>query len=364
MTFDPQAPADQRLAAVAKLCKQLRSNDAPILIGPFRSELGFEASYFQPFIAWLAKQVPDFVQRAAIVTRGGLAPLYRPHITRSVDLFQLRSYVEVRRENLYDQKMTGLLKQVRHTDFDTAVLTDAARALQLGPVFHTIHPAWMYWSLAPYWEETAGARHLQAVTDYTPLTKPAKWPGSESLPPVYVAMKFYARATFPYPDADVEPFVSKCAATIAAQVPVVLLPSGDYDDHSDLVVQGENIFTIGGPIPPHENLLVTASILAHAKAFIGTYGGMAQFALRLGVPSVSLWKEFGGTSHAHLSLQSWISKATKVPFAAGSLTDASLWQGVLALPSLPVRHGTQGEPAAGPSLPRDTLQPEPVGVPV
>jgi hypothetical protein len=336
VTFDPKASPEQRLQAIAKLCKQLRSDDAPILVGPFRSELGFEASYFQPFIAYLAKQVPDFATRAAIVTRGGLASLYQPHIPRGVDLFSLRSVTDVRRENLYDQRTTGLLKQVRQTDFDTAVLKDAARSLGLGPVYHTIHPVWMYWGLAPYWEEVAGVRHLQAVTDYAPLTKPAKWPGSEKLPTQYVAMKFYRRATFPYPDAETEPFVSRLAGTIAAQIPVVLLPtSSDYDDHSDLPIQGENILAINGNLPAHENLLVTASILAHAKAFVGTYGGMAQFALRLGVPSVSVWKEFGGTSHAHLSLQSWISKATKVPFTAGSLTDASLWQGVLAVPQMP-----------------------------
>lgn len=335
MTFDPKATPEQRHAAIAGLVKTLASDGAPILIGPFRSELGFEASYWQPFLAWLAKQVKGFDSRAFVVTRGGLAPLYAGVAKGGIDLYALRTVTEVRRENLYDQKHTGLLKQVKPTDWDTRVLEDAARALQLGPVFHTVHPAWMYWGLAPYWEETQGARYLQAVTDYTPIPKPAKVAGSEILPPVYVAMKFYGRATFPYPDGEVESFVSRCAAMVAAQVPVVLLSSAsDFDDHMDMRIEGPNIFSLGGPLPPHENLMIQASVLAHAKAFVGTYGGMAQLALRLGVPSVSLWKEFGGTSHAHLSLQSWISKATSVPFAAGSLTDATLWQGVVSLPGV------------------------------
>lgn len=337
--FDPKATPDQRHQAIKGLVKQLSADSAPIVIGPFRSELGFEASYWQPFLSWLAKQVKGFDQRAVVVTRGGLAPLYATVATRGMDLYALRSVTEVRRENLYDQKHTGLLKQVRPTDWDTRVLEDAARALQLGPVFHTVHPAWMYWGLAPYWEEAQGLRYLHAVTDYAPIAKPAAFPGSESLPPVFVAMKFYNRATFPYPDGDVEAFVGRCAAMIAAQVPVVLLSSSsEYDDHSDLPIQGPNIFSLTPPpgqpgVPPHENLLLQASVLARAKAFVGTYGGMAQLALRLGVPSVSLWKEFGGTSHAHLSLQSWISKATNVPFTAGSLTDAALWQGIVSVPA-------------------------------
>jgi hypothetical protein len=335
MTFDPKATPDQRLQAIHGLVTTLASDSAPIICGPFRSELGFEASYFQPFVAWLAKQVKGFDKRAVIVTRGGLAPLYAPLAARSVDLYTLRTVTEVRRENLYDQKTTGLLKQVRPTDWDTRVLEDVSRRLGLGPVYHTVHPAWMYWGLAPYWEEQSGLRYLQSVTDYTPIAKPPKPLGGEALPPTYVAMKFYHRATFPYPDADVESFVSKVAATIAAQVPVVLLSSSsDYDDHTDLRIEGPNIFSLGGDMPPHENLMIQTAVMAHAKAFVGTYGGVAQTALRLGVPSISVWKEFGGTAHAHLSLQSWISKATNVPFAAGSLTDASLWQGALAVPNL------------------------------
>jgi hypothetical protein len=331
--FDPKASPDQRQQAIAKLVKSLSADKSPIFLGPFRSELGFEMSYWQPFLAWLAKQVKGFPERAIVVTRGGLAPLYQPIASRGIDLYTLRTVTEVRRENLYDQKMTGLLKQIAPTDWDARVLEDAARRLHLGPVFHTVHPAWMYWGLAPYWEESVGMRYLQAFTDYTPLGKAEK-PTGDSLPEKYVAMKFYARATFPYPDADVESFVSRTAATIASQIPVVLLSSADeYDDHADIRVEGPNIFNLG-PMPAHENLMMQMAVLSNAKAFIGTYGGVAQTAVRLGIPSVSLWKEFGGTAHAHLSLQSWISKATKVPFTSGSLTDASLWQGVLALPPM------------------------------
>jgi hypothetical protein len=334
MTFDPQASAEQRLAAVRQFAESLTKDAAPILCGPFRSELGFEASYWQPFLAWCAASVKDFASRAVVVTRGGLAPLYGPVASRGVDLYALRSVTEVRRENLYDQKRSGILKQMQPTPWDARVLEDAARVLQLGPVYHTLHPAWMYWGLEPYWNESQGLRYLQKLTNYAPIAKPQRFPGSEQLPPEYCAVKFYHRATLPYPDAEVEQFVARTVATIAAQIPVVLLTSSSaYDDHSDLPIHGPNIFTLGTACPPDQNLLLQASVLAHAKAFVGTYGGMAQLALRLGVPSVSVWKDFGGTAHAHLSLQSWISKATKVPFAAGSMTETGLWQSILSVPA-------------------------------
>lgn len=338
MTFDPQATVDQRLAALRQFAQTLASDTAPIVCGPFRSELGFEASYWQPMLAWCAASVKDFHQRAVIVTRGGLAPLYSTVASRGVDLYALRSVKEVRRENLYDQKTSGIQKQMKATPWDQRVIEDAARALQLGPVYHTLHPAWMYWGLEPYWSEAQGMRYLQKLTHYAPIAKPPKYPGSEQLPAEYCAVKFYHRATLPYPDPEVETFVARTVATIAAQIPVVLLTSShEYDDHSDLPIEGPNILRLGTDCPADQNLLLQASVLAHAKAFVGTYGGMAQLALRLGVPSVSVWKDFGGTAHAHLSLQSWISKSTKVPFAAGSIFESGLWQGILAVPGpLPV----------------------------
>lgn len=333
--FDPAATPEQRMQAMREMAEKLGRDSAPIFCGPFRSELGFEASYWQPFLAWLAKSVPKFRERAVVVTRGGMAPMYASIIERAVDLYAIRAVVDVRRENRYDQKMTGLQKQVRPTSWDTATLADAAKLLGALPGYHVVHPAWMYWGLEPYWSESQGLRYLQKFTHYDPIAAPPKFPGSDILPPVYVAMKFYGRATFPYPDGEVEDAIARIAATVAAQVPVVLLSSAnDYDDHSDIPIQGPNILTLQPGVPPQENLLMQASVLAGAKAFVGTYGGMAQLAVRLKVPSVSFWKTFGGTAHAHLSLQSWISKATNVPFVAGSMTDASLMQSVLSVPTL------------------------------
>lgn len=332
--FDPSASPEQRLEAVRAFVKRLGQDSAPIVLGPYRSELGFEASYFQPFAAFLAANVKDFASRAVVVTRGGLAPLYASVASRGVDLYALRTVKDVRRENLYDYKRTQLQKQVGVTDWDRRVVEDAARVLDLGPVYHTVHPAWMYWALEPYWMEARGLTYLQKMTAYQPIEKPAKFPGSEQLPSEYVAVKFYTRPTLPYPDVDVEAFVGRVVATLAAQIPVVLLTSSsEYDDHSDLPIEGPNILKLGTDCPADQNLLLQASVMAHAKAFVGTYGGMAQLALRLGVPSVSVWKEFGGTCHAHLSLQSWISKGTKVPFASGSIFESGLWQGVLAVPA-------------------------------
>ena len=331
VTFDPKAPPATRQAAVAQLVADLSADTQPILCGPWRSEVGFEVSYWTPFLAHLAATVPQFDQRAVIVTRGGLAPLYATSASRGYDLYALRDVTEVRRENLYDLKFLNAgktIKQLGMTPWDEQVLADAADALGIGSVYHIVHPAWCYWALAPYWEEAAGIQYVASLTDYAPLPK---IPFTCDLPPSYVAMKWYGRATFPYPHPDVARFVQDTVAKVAQQVPVVLLHAGsDHDDHVDIPIVGENVHVLPADVPPEENLKLQAAVLGGAKAFIGTYGGVAQMALRLGIPSVSFYAQWGGTAHAHLALSSWISKAFTVPFLVSSIGEVGLWRQVVS----------------------------------
>lgn len=328
--FSPKASPEKRQQAVAALVTELKADTRPIICGPWRSELGFETLYWLPFLRKLAAQVPNFDQRAAIVTRGGLAPLYAKVASKGFDLFALRSVQELRRENLYDHQQSQMLKQMRPTAWDDAAIEDAASALGLGALYHTIHPAWMYWGLEPFWAEERGLKYLLSLCDFTPLAKPTLL---ESVPAdlKFVAVKFYSRATFPYPHPDVADFVQRTVSQLASQTHVVLLnSSGQYDDHSDIEMSGPNIHRLPEDLAPEDNLRVMSSVLAHATAFVGTYGGMAQLALRMNVPSVSFWSgDFAGTAHAHLSLSSWLGQQTGTPFLAGSLHDATLWKQVV-----------------------------------
>jgi hypothetical protein len=335
MNFSPKASPAQRQKAAGQLIATLNADRNPILLGPWRSEVGFECMYWLPFLQFLASKVMKFDQRAAIVTRGGLAPLYKHVAAQGFDLYALRSVTDVRRENLYDAQVKQggkTIKQLQITDWDEAVLEDAARELKLGAVYHTIHPAWMYWALEPFWAEQAGMGYLASMTDYRLLPKP-ELAQAPQLPAKFVAVKCYHRPTFPYPDPVVAEWTRETVAIIAAQTPVVLLnSSADHDDHMDVPMSGPNIFTLTEGLAPEVNLLVQAAVLAKATAFVGTYGGVAQLALRMGIPSVSAWLEFGGTCYAHLSLSQWLAKVTKVPFVAGGITDYGLIKQIVSLP--------------------------------
>lgn len=341
----PDASLQDRQAKIADLVRELSADSAPILLGPWRSEVGFEALYWLPFLTYLATKVPKFKERAIVVTRGGLALLYAQLAERAMDLYAIRSVKDVRRENLFDHQVTHkgqTQKQLQDTEWDRRVGEDVARDLDLGPVYHTVHPAWMYWALSPYWDEDAGLKYLTSLATYAHLPKPAL-PDGCPLPPQYVAVKFYGRATFPYPHPDVGDFVQQVVATLAAQVPVVILGVGnDYDDHFEMAIQGPNITTLPS-VGPEQNLAVQAAVVAHAQGFVGTYGGFAQLALRLGVPSASVYYQWGGTSHAHLCLSSWLSKAMGVPFVVGDFKDVALWRRLTSVPATVLQAAKQPE---------------------
>lgn len=335
MTLDPKATPDARIAAVQQQIAALNKDRHPILVGPFSSELGFEAIYWLPFLAWLKAKVTDFETRARVITRGGAGALYTSVAAQGIDLYALRTVTEVRRAALKQQRATGLQKQMAMTAFDQGVIESAAKSYGLHLPYHVVHPSLMYWAFEPYWTELGGLSYLKSLCDFALLPPPNPPPGvTLTLPEKFVAVKFYGRHTFPYPNPEIAEFVKRTVATIAAQVPVIALASSDaYDDHADIPIVGPNIVTIGETVDPTQNLWVASAILARATAFVGTYGGMAQLALRLGRPSLSFYQTWEGIGHAHFALNSWLSKTQTVPFLTGNLNDVFLWSQITGLPT-------------------------------
>lgn len=318
---------EHRALATRLFLQRLARSSKPILVGPWRSEVGFESLYWLAFLRWAAKFANLKPERLVVVTRGGAGILYG---TNAVDLFDLRSVKEVREENAYDWQGTKLQKQMRCTEWDRDVLKSAAaKALGRGEKYHVLHPSWMYWALEPFWNEQRGMEYLASMTDFAPIGKVKG--GDLDLPANFVAMKWYSRGTFPGHQDHVRQAVAQITGIVAAQTKVVLLSSHpDVDDHVDLDVQHPNVVRLPAA-SADTNLAQQITALSKATAFVGTYGGMAQLALRLGVPSCSLYSEWGGTALAHLNLSSAISKKTKVPFLAGSLEDVNLWKQVTSV---------------------------------
>lgn len=300
----------------------------PVLAGPWRGEVGFEFLYWEPFLSNL--DIPK--ERLIPITRGGSSVLYRAD--KAVELFAMRDPAAVRIENYYHALKEGELKQTGVSAFDRSVIADAAQTLGLGRRYHALHPAWMFAVTRPFLEgrdgiERLAQRHLRYYKWPAP-TFTGEWP----FPPEYVCVRFYNRPTFPL-RSDTVQMAHNMVKNIAKRIPVVLLHSSAIaDEHVDMPTKGllsDRIMLLEDRLKTtvENNLAVQFVVLARSKGFFGTYGGLAQTALRLGVPSVSFYTEFKHTALAHQALSHSLAANMGVPLAILSLQETGMLQNLL-----------------------------------
>ena len=255
--------------------------------------------------------------------------LYRT--PRAVELYQLRSVQDVRIENRRQHHETGMLKPMGWSAWDRAVIQDAAQTLGLGRDALTLHPSWMYHALAPFWDGHRGVAWLwpqMAATTYAPL------PATLPLPAQFVAVKFYARATFEASALTANVARETIRQIVESGSTVVLMDTGLItDDHLDFTWKEDHPRVLRlsqiAPVTAQNNLALQAEVLSRSAGFVGTYGGVAQLALRLGKPSVSLYTQWGGTAWAHRALSEQWAASLGVTFQVLRIGDLPLIQTVL-----------------------------------
>lgn len=297
--------------------KYLSLSKAPILVGPWRSEVGFEVLYWVPFIQAFRLQYKIPKERIIAIGRGGSAQWY--DAAGTADLFEHVPVETVRHWSLQSSQQTGSIKQHAPEGWERHVCGLTAAALGMRK-YHVISPSWMYQLLSPFWmgqqsQKWLNGKLAHAVQMPVPKLSPEL---KAKLPEHYIAMRWYVRPTWPYRE-DLILWTRQLIERVAKQTPVVLIDSFHADDHADIHV-GNLANTVRlselTQMTPLDNLAVQSSVIAKAQAYIGTYGGMSQAAMRWGVPTLALYHEFGQTAPEHLSLTQHLSLRTGVPFIA------------------------------------------------
>jgi hypothetical protein len=299
----------------AIVAKRLAAGKKPILCGPWRSEVGFELLYWIPFLNAFREQYKIDPARLIAIGRGGSAQWYRTAGT--ADLYEHVPVEVVRTWSVKASQQTGSLKQHSIEPWETHVCGLTAASLGIEK-YATLSPSWMYRILTPWWsglatESLLNRYTLQPVRYEPPTISPDL---ASKLPKQYIAMRWYARPTWPYRE-DLVLWTRQFVEKIAAQIPVILIDSFHADDHADINLGPiNNVIQLSDLVDqqPTDNLLIQSSVIARAQAYVGTYGGMAQGAMRWGVPTVALYAEFGHTAPAHLTLTQSLSLKTGVPF--------------------------------------------------
>jgi hypothetical protein len=284
---------DRELAALA-------AGTGPIVAGPWLGEVGFELLYWVPFLAWFSERFSVDRSRLVILSRGGTRSWYEPFAAGYRDVLDYVTPETFKAHHDARVREIGEQKQIRVTGLERELLTliTADAGVAEAPL---LHPSLMYRVLRPFWWGHLGPEWVQRHTRYRMLSRPAR-EDLPRLPASYVAVKFYFNDCFPASDANCA-FVRDVIADLAARGPVVSLSAGiELDDHGGCHVDAHGVLDLAGATPPSRNLHVQSAVVAHATAFVGTYGGFAYLAPFYGVPCTAYYADANGFSRSHLTM--------------------------------------------------------------
>jgi hypothetical protein len=296
------------------------AGDGPVVVGPWRAEVGYEVLYWLPFLRRILgeRKVPR--ERLVAYSRGGVATWYDDVCGRYVDIFDVVEPNAFRSRTEVEWRRAGGQKQSWPSDLDRWLLDCAAD--RLGTFSGVLHPSAMFDLFRHIWKGGGTMQHVTAHTRYERWTAPSDPVVEAALPAEFIAVKLYQRDSFP----DTSTNRALCRAAVehlAALGPVVFLHTGlTLDEHAELDPSGLGLRPLAG-VEPSANLHAQSVVLARAQAYVGTYGGLSYLAGAYGVPSVSLASDGARLFRVHADVARRAAAATGGSFAVLDTTKAA-----------------------------------------
>ena len=282
-------PVVARDLAVRRTLRSVANSRAPIIVGPWLSEVGYEVLYWVPFLRWFTRHYDVDPDRVIVLSRGGVASWYEGIGSRYVEQFDLFAPEEFATRNEARQR-TSDQKQLSVSDFDEEVLR-RARA-RVGILTAALcHPSTMFQLLRQFW---LGNDSLQSVLDYTEYDAANARAAVDvpKLPETFVAVKFYTGRALTDTPVHREQ-LRRLVERIADRYPVVALNTNlSLDEHADYVFRDvPGLITLDGWLTPQNNLAVQTEVIRRAKRFVGTCGSLAWLAPMLGTDTLAVYAD-------------------------------------------------------------------------
>ena len=339
-----EVPSGREVGLMRRELQRVSRSRHPIIIGPWLSEVGFEVLYWIPFLTWAAEEFGLVRDRLIVVSRGGAQPWYRGIAERYVDIFDLMSVKQFRRRNEARWKDGGNQKQMAPGEFDEHIIRLVKERLELEKAT-VLHPSVMYRLLRYYWYEKGAISLLQKHAVYRQMPPIDRGALLTSLPREYVAVRFYFRPSFP-DTRENRALVARCIRILSRRLPVVLLNTGlSLDDHEDFDPgAGMGVHKIDHLMTSTRNLEIQSAVIAGARAFVGTYGGLSYLGPFYGVPSIGLFSYEAELVPTHLDVSRRLARRLDAPLVTIDVRELALLEMLVDGLDQPVAGGDQ--PAA------------------
>jgi hypothetical protein len=277
----------------------IRAADGHVVVGPWLGEVGFEVLYWIPFLHWLFETHGIPTAEVTVVSRGGAAPWYEGLAAYYVDVFDHITPEDFRSATLELWAQTGgLQKQVALRSWDEQVLDTT-----VGEVWRDaalLHPQLLYRLFRNVWQAALPIRDFLDRAVHKPWITPE---ATADLPEEFTAVRFYFRDSFPDTEEN-RALVHDVVERLAERRPVVLLNTGVVvDEHLDAEPpESDRILRPLAGIGAAHNLSAQSAVVARAKLFVGTYGGLAHLAPFYGVPTIGFASDPREINPVHLTI--------------------------------------------------------------
>ncbi|HEU5256637.1 MAG TPA: hypothetical protein VFU28_11645 [Vicinamibacterales bacterium] len=282
-------PVIVRDVSVRRTLRSIATSPGPIIVGPWLSEVGYEALYWVPFLRWFIRQYDVDPDRVIAVSRGGVATWYTGIASRYVEQFDLFSPEAFASRNQARQRDADQ-KQLASSNFDEEIL-GRARAHVGILTSAVLHPSTMFQLLRQFW---LGNDSLQSLLDYTEYERATAIAAVDlpRLPDTFVAVKFYTGRALMDTPANREQ-LRHLVERISRRYPVVALNTNlSLDEHADYVFKDvPGLITLDGWLTPQNNLAVQTEIIRRATRFVGTCGSLAWLAPMLGTDTLAVYAD-------------------------------------------------------------------------
>ena len=282
------APLREERAALARI-REAASGRAPIIVGPWVSEVGYEVLYWVPFLRWFQDRYAIAPDRLIAVSRGGVAWWYAGIASRYVDVLDLYTAEEFAR-HADARRSAGDQKQLEPSAWEREIVADVVRRVGIADA-QVLSPGLMYRLFRSVWHGDRGLDFMFRHTVYE-RQAPAPLPEDDWLPPAFAAVKFYTGAALPDTPRTRQQ-LRAAVARLAERMPVVSLDTGlGLDEHRDYLFDGvPGVLDLRDRMTPATNLAVQSRVIARASLFAGTCGSLAWLAPMLGVATAAVYAD-------------------------------------------------------------------------
>ena len=290
-------PSGEAEEEIHQQLRRLAQDQRPIVAGPWQSEVGHELLYWIPFLRWVVQEFSIDPARMWVVSRGGAGGWYADIAAEGqyfdiFDCIEPEAFAELAEDR---HRATGGRKAASLSPVDGEIL----RQLGIPADAHLLHPEMMFRLFRAFWKGAAPFGAYVGSTVIRPLPPPRHRILTE-LPDSYVAVKFYARPSFPMCEENLE-FARRVVLELAERGPVVFMDTDvKADEHVDFVApRHPNVMSIRPWLQANDNLLVQSAVASSATQMYGTYGGLAYLPLYYKTPVMSFFSEEGHFLRTH-----------------------------------------------------------------